>query len=487
MIRALFDRWVALRPSDPRAWRSGYPPLPEAEVAAFERRGGFQLPASYRRYLTEFGLPAHGLMHYGPAALDRQADERSALPFPLDSAWAGTPDEIEEWAEENEGDFFEEGPGEFYGQFDDPRTVFRKLPDGARGTDGTLVLGATRSHMMARLVLNGPWAGTVWFDSFGYDGGLLEPVDGPDAWGDGLREFFEPQEWLPLAEQPWFPPLPDDIADPAPGDFLDLTIAWLRHRVRQAEAEIRCDALEVEVLLAARRRLDAPQEFGFPSGHFYGSFATVLTRSIRDELLRIEPDPQARNRLADRTAALLGADHLPAALILAGRWRELADHARTRPESGRSAADLALAAAMLGTGADLPAQPIGPRTGLERWIVLDTLVRASAEVRQSFLDRIPGDAEALRIAGLPITTAALDDLLTGGGAGALDRDAATVLLVRALHGTPDPALLDRLCALAVAADRLGEVFHLLTAASGGRWPDRAAAYRDGRAHLDAVA
>lgn len=215
IIRELFHR------SDARA---AYPPVPEAEIAALEAAHGLRLPENYRRYLLEFGEPGGALMHYGPRRLADQPGPRSALPFPLDRPWAGPPEEITDWEEEQESDFFEDGPGEFYAQFDDPRTAFYELPGDAAGDDGTLNLGATRSHMIARLVLNGPWAGSVWFDSFGYDGGLLEPADHDDACFDARREFFE------LDDRPGFA----GLDDPAPGDFLDLTIEYLHHRAATA-------------------------------------------------------------------------------------------------------------------------------------------------------------------------------------------------------------------------------------------------------------
>ncbi|WP_404870234.1 hypothetical protein ACI1MP_32810 [Kitasatospora griseola] len=102
------------------------------------------------------------------------------------------------------------------------------------------------------------------------------------------------------------------------------------------------------------------------------------------------------------------------------------------------------------------------------------------------------DAAALRplleIAALPADAEALDGLLAGELSGP-ERIAATVALVRALRstaaaGVPDPALVDRLCALAVAVDRVGEVFDLLAAVSAGRWTDWRAAGAAGQRRLD---
>ncbi|MEV0355418.1 SMI1/KNR4 family protein [Nocardia sp. NPDC050697] len=108
IIRDLFGRSAALRPDA----RAAYPPVPEADLAALEARHGLRLPENYRRYLLEFGEPGGALMNYGPRGLADQPGPRSALPFPLDAPWAGFPSEITEWEEEQEGDFFEDGPGE---------------------------------------------------------------------------------------------------------------------------------------------------------------------------------------------------------------------------------------------------------------------------------------------------------------------------------------------------------------------------------------
>ncbi|MFI9787523.1 hypothetical protein ACIHEI_29075 [Kitasatospora sp. NPDC051984] len=128
----------------------------------------------------------------------------------------------------------------------------------------------------------------------------------------------------------------------------------------------------------------------------------------------------------------------------------------------------------------------------EQWAALSTLARLDAGRRQRCLDRMPApDAAALRpLLSIAVLLAdALDGLLAGELSGP-ERLAATVALVRALHATaaedvPDPALVDRLCALAVAVDRVGEVFALLAAVSGGRWSDWRAAGAAGRRWLDA--
>ncbi|EFG04871.1 SMI1/KNR4 family protein [Streptomyces clavuligerus] len=506
-VRALYARWATLRPGDREVWRSGFTPLTEAEVARTEARLGLRLPENYRRYLLEFGDPGQALMSYAGRPFERQGGARSAEPFPLDGPWAGSPIVITAWEDEEGGDFFEDGPGEFHGWLDDPEAAFYELPDGAQHHDGTLLLGATRSHFLARLVLNGPWAGTVWFDSFGCDGGLIHPADdSDDPFQDyTLGAFFDAGEWRPLVDQPWFPGPEEEIEDPAPADFLDLTLAWLRHRVRQAEAERTCDLIDAATLAEAARRLRTPHAFGFPRGHTYGSFAPYVAGLMRDELLRPAPDRALGTRIVELARALLGPGNLPVALILAGRWQELADLERnTFPDDGRSAVNLALAEAMLGTAptpsATVPTRPGPQRTGTDRWAVLDTVARVDAARRRRFLERLPEpDAAELRpllaTATQPVDAAALDAVLAGDLTGP-HRDAATVLLVRTLHamavdGGPATAtgtatgtgMAERVCALAVATDRVGDVFDLLTAVTGGRWADWHAAREDGQRFL----
>ncbi|MGX4735894.1 SMI1/KNR4 family protein [Kitasatospora griseola] len=498
-IRELMARWAALRPGDGEVWRTGFSALTEAEVVAAETRLGLRLPANYRRYLLEFGEPAHLLMSYAGRLVAEQKGPRPAEPFPLDRPWAGLSAQITDWEETEGTDFFEDGPGEFYSQFDDPEDAFYDLPAGARYTDGTLLLGATRSHFLARLVLNGPWAGTVWFDSFGNDGELIHLADETEDFHRDytLGSFVDAQEWLPLAELPWFPAPEAGPADPAPGDFLDLTIAVLCRRVRRAAAERACDRLDPTELQDAQLRLRSPRAHGFPAGHTYGSLASWFSGRVRDELLRATPDSEAAGRLLEPALALPDPGGRPAALILAGRWAELAAHETdTVPDDRRSAVNLALAAELLDAEPGplpVPTAPDARRPDSERWAVLHTLARLDAGRRQRCLDRMPvPDAAALRplleIAALPADSEALDGLLAGELSGP-ERIAATVALVRALHstaaaGVPDPALVDRLCALAVAVDRVGEVFDLLAAVSAGRWTDWRAAGAAGQRRLD---
>lgn len=206
---------------------------------------------------------------------------------------------------------------------------------------------------------------------------------------------------------------------------------------------------------------------------------------------------------AELTKAVLPIAYLPTALIVAGRWKELVDLERHGfPPESRSAVNLALAAAMLASDTatqrptdgetDLAGSGIAAaRPGPHRWAVLSALARMTADRREQFWARTPpADAaelrRALHIATLPITAEAFDALLAADTPATLDRDAATVLLTRALHTPPprhhrpDPALVDRICALAAAAERVGDVVELLDRAAGGRWADWRTAEHAGR-------
>ncbi|MGR6999199.1 hypothetical protein ACU686_15350 [Yinghuangia aomiensis] len=249
-------------------------------MAAFEGRHGVRLPENYRRYLSEFGDPADLLMSYAPQEPDKQAGPRSSEPFPLDGPWAGHAFEIDAWEEEEDGDFFEDGPGEFYAQFDDPAEAFYDLPAGAKASDGTLKPrrdpeplhrpagarrplgghGVDRQHRLRRRPRR----------TGGRQHGRLRR---PTA-----RRVHRCRAGA-LADQPWFPPAGDPLDDPSPADFLDLTVDCLRQQVRLAEAERACDGLDVPTLAGLHRRLAKPQEFGFPRGHRYGGSATTSTAS----------------------------------------------------------------------------------------------------------------------------------------------------------------------------------------------------------------
>ncbi|WP_033038979.1 SMI1/KNR4 family protein [Streptomyces monomycini] len=139
------------------------PPLPEAEIRAFEEFHGIALPAENRSFVAEVGNgpagPDHGLM---PLTVPRpEAGEEWAV----DDAWAE--DRL---------------PGRLAAPF--PLTA--PLP-GRIGTPvdeltrGTLMLAEQGCGIFVRLVLNGPYTGGIW--QIDPDWGGFVPI-GPDfrAW-----------------------------------------------------------------------------------------------------------------------------------------------------------------------------------------------------------------------------------------------------------------------------------------------------------------
>ncbi|GGT85662.1 SMI1/KNR4 family protein [Streptomyces lateritius] len=142
------------------------PPLPEAEIRAFEEAHGIVLPADYRSFVASVGNgpagPAHGLM---PLTTPRpDADEESAVD--------------DEWAEDRL-------PGRLAEPFSltEPRPgPMDSLADSL--TRGTLTLAEEGCGMFVRLVLNGPRAGEIW--RIDPDWGGFVPVH-PDfrAWYTG--------------------------------------------------------------------------------------------------------------------------------------------------------------------------------------------------------------------------------------------------------------------------------------------------------------
>ncbi|MFB9605648.1 SMI1/KNR4 family protein [Streptomyces roseofulvus] len=120
------------------------PPLPEADIRAFETRHHIRLPADYRSFVAEVGDgpagPAHGLM---PLTVPR-AD--------VDDDWAVD----EEWRGDRRP-----------GRLAEPFPLTEPLP-GAIGapteglTPGTLMLAEEGCAMFVRLILNGPHAGQIW-------------------------------------------------------------------------------------------------------------------------------------------------------------------------------------------------------------------------------------------------------------------------------------------------------------------------------------
>ncbi|MFE2014267.1 SMI1/KNR4 family protein [Streptomyces sp. NPDC059491] len=119
-------------------------PLPEAEIRAFEEAHGIRLPAAYRSFVAEVGDgpagPLHGLL---PLTAPRPE---------ADDDWAVD----DEWREDRL-------PGRLSASFalTEPLPGPLRLPLDSL-TPGTLTLAEQGCGMFVRLVLNGPWSGSVW-------------------------------------------------------------------------------------------------------------------------------------------------------------------------------------------------------------------------------------------------------------------------------------------------------------------------------------
>lgn len=161
-IRAILGKIEALRGAKlpfgrgtrQPAW---LPPLPEEEVAAFEREKGIRLPADYRRFLTAFA--GGGKQPFGRLYPLSQPDNKAEYPFPYD------------W---NHVLYFpymtQEQMDEFYGE----NTPF--VAD-----HGLLTLCHEGDGMKSVLVVNSPDPevyGTVWYFDLANDCGALPMFDG---------------------------------------------------------------------------------------------------------------------------------------------------------------------------------------------------------------------------------------------------------------------------------------------------------------------
>ncbi|MFJ3960266.1 SMI1/KNR4 family protein [Streptomyces sp. NPDC090036] len=123
------------------------PPLPEAEVRAFEAEHGIRLPEEYRTFVTTVGDgpagPGYGLM---PLITPRAG---------VDDDWAVD----DEWREDRR-------PGRLAApcpiRTPRPFDVNRRFDEAEGLTLGTLMLAEEGCGMYSRLILAGPLAGQVW-------------------------------------------------------------------------------------------------------------------------------------------------------------------------------------------------------------------------------------------------------------------------------------------------------------------------------------
>ncbi|WP_316784795.1 SMI1/KNR4 family protein [Streptomyces sasae] len=144
------------------------PPLPEAEISAFEEAHGIDLPVEYRSFVARVGNgpagPGHGLM---PLVAPRQA--------------AG-----EGWAMDDEWEH-DRLPGRLAAPFPLAEPLPGRINTPADAlTRGTLMVADQGCGMYVRLILNGPRAGEVW--QIDPDWGGFVPASA------GFRAWYT--EWL---------------------------------------------------------------------------------------------------------------------------------------------------------------------------------------------------------------------------------------------------------------------------------------------------
>jgi SMI1 / KNR4 family (SUKH-1) len=99
-MELLFDRIERIRRKVlDRALVLG-PPVPEAQLWAFERANGITLPAEFRKFLLTIGNGGDGPPHYGLQPLSRTLQDEvgvpvtPALPFPLTEFWVWDAEEV---------------------------------------------------------------------------------------------------------------------------------------------------------------------------------------------------------------------------------------------------------------------------------------------------------------------------------------------------------------------------------------------------------
>jgi hypothetical protein len=193
-----------------------HPPLPETEVAAFERLHGLQLPLEYRRFLIEAGNggagPAYGMFSLGEHMEMRECvsfDEGEggvgvlSAPFPHSERWN---DLTGEPTEEDEAD------EELYQQKSD--AFNERYFDGAL-MNGAIPIAELGCGLQLWLVLTGPEAGNVWYDRRSEYGGI-EPLSAPGServtflqwyvsWLEkALEKLTDAPEEPPPARKPWW-------------------------------------------------------------------------------------------------------------------------------------------------------------------------------------------------------------------------------------------------------------------------------------------
>ncbi|ARF80928.1 SMI1/KNR4 family protein [Kitasatospora aureofaciens] len=188
-VEGVRARLRELAEADPRYRRFGAnrhryrldPPVPEPEIARFEAAHGFELPSSYRAFITTVGGggagPNYGLYRWGSTTWARlQTDlgpdwaDHFAVPFPHTERFQPWP-ELEICARHTPDD-----------ESFDPCWF-----------TGSMVLSELGCGGFLRLVVTGEARGQVWSDDLAYDKGLNPGPQFRDWYLDWLaREVSTP-------------------------------------------------------------------------------------------------------------------------------------------------------------------------------------------------------------------------------------------------------------------------------------------------------
>ncbi|MFD5465720.1 SMI1/KNR4 family protein [Kitasatospora sp. NPDC127059] len=150
------------------------PPVAEAEVARFERAHGFELPLSYRTFITTVGRggagPAYGLYRWGGDVWARLQSDLGA-----------------DWADEFAVPF---PHAERFQPWPELEVCARHAPDDEAFDPcwftGSMVLAELGCGGFLRLVVTGEASGQVWSDDLAYGEGLNPGPDFADWYLDWL-------------------------------------------------------------------------------------------------------------------------------------------------------------------------------------------------------------------------------------------------------------------------------------------------------------
>lgn len=167
------------------------PPLPEAEVAAFERYHRIILPSDYRHFITHIGNggagPFYGIFPLGQREGQPWHEDDGFVgvlsrPFPHREAWNDLPGRPSE-------DLYETDPDEAERQL----IAFDKLYYDSSWVNGAIPICHQGCAIRVWLVVAGEEAGHLWLDDRASDGGIS-----PLELKNGARATFSSwyYEWL---------------------------------------------------------------------------------------------------------------------------------------------------------------------------------------------------------------------------------------------------------------------------------------------------